>query len=809
MINAMTEMTHDAFYALRAVRKDLGLVIFATLIIGLGIGASTAIFSIMSPMMLRPLPFDEPQNLVWIANTGSSGMSAVTSRTSNLRDFRASSESFDGLTGYYAFFQNRSYNLWGEGEPERLAGVDVAQNFLEVLGVEPLIGRNFVEEEGVWGGRSAVILSHALWTRRFGADPAIVSSSISLNNVPYEVVGVLPPSFDFASIFAPQTRVDFLTTFPISDETDRRGNTLSMIGRLKPGITVESAQAELDRIIEGLQEADPDRWGLGAVVTDLQAKIAGPFRSGLLLLAAAAAAVMLIVCVNLSNLLLSKGPKRGQEMAVRSALGAPRGRLLRQLLLESLLLALGGAAVGVPLAVVVTRIAARSHSISIPMLGSVSVDGRALLFSLLSAVVAGLVVGIVPALQISKGGEAAAFQGAGRGIGGSRRSTRLRESLVVAEVALACILLVFGGLLLKSFQRVLDVELGFQPAGSVAWQVRASRDFETLEEANAYYEQLVANVQSVPGVEAVGLTDALPLGRNRGWSLSVPGIQYEDGVERLIAFPHVIDHRYISTMQIPLVAGRHFTPHDTRETANVVILNETAAKAVMLGEEVLGREVLVSGEKAEVVGIVADVRHRSLEQEAGREMYLPFTQSGDFGTLDMVVRSRLPTASLVESVAAAMRAADPALPTGEYQTLEAVVERSVSPRRFTLLLLTAFAGTALILAALGIYGVLSYSVAERLPEIGVRMALGESGTSILKRVVGKTLALAAIGVALGALGSSFASKTLAAMLFGVPPTDPLIFFAMAMILLLVAMVAGFVPALRAARTDPVVALQST
>ena len=805
----LAALLQDTRYAFRSIRKDFGFYAFAMLIIGLGIGASTAVFSVMSPLMLTPLPFEEPDRLVWVANNGTGGMSAVTSRASNLRDFRELNRSFDGLTGYFAFFEQGSYNLVGEGEPERLVGVDVAGDFLEVLGVQPLIGRNFDPEESLWGGRPAVILSHGFWTRRFAGEPGIVGTSITLDNTPSEVVGVLPSSFDFSSILAPHARIDFLRPFPISDETDRWGNTLSMIGRLKPGATVASAQADLDVVIKSLEEADPERWGLGAVVTNLQQQIAGPFRSGLLLLAAAAAAVMLIVCVNLSNLLLVKGPKRSQEMAVRSALGAPRGRLLRQLLCESLVLSLGGSVFGIAFAAIATRAVAASTSINIPLLRTVTLDGTALLFAFLAALVAGLLVGIMPALRVSGGGEATTFKASPRGSSANRHSTRLLEGLVIAEVALACVLLVCGGLLLKSFNTVLDVELGFQPAGTVAWQINTSRNFDDLVSENAFYERLTANVGAIPGVDAVGLTDAAPLGRNRTWSLRAPGIEYE-GSEWLSAFPHVVDSRYLETMQIRLVEGRHFTPHDTQESANVIILNESAAKAVYRGEDVLGRTVIgAGGEEHQVVGIVGDVRHRSLEQGAGLEMYYPYTQVGDFGTLDMVVRSRLPEATLVGEVTVALKEIDPAMPTGDYQSLDTIVDRAVSPRRFTLLLLGAFAGTALLLAALGIYGVLSYSVSERVPEIGIRMALGESGLSVLSRVVGKTMILSGVGVVLGAMGSFAASRMLESLLYGVQPTDPLTFLSMATVLLIVATLAGLVPALRASRTDPTLALRST
>jgi predicted permease len=803
-------LSRDLRYALRAVRREPGFFAFAVLIIGIGVGACTAVFSVINPLMLRSLPFYESDRLLWIANSGDprNGMSAVTSRTSNLRDFRNLSESFVGITGYNAFFGQGRYNLIGGGEPERLVGAGVARDFLEVLGVNPLHGRNFVAEEGVYNGRPAVILTHGFWRRRFGGDPAIVGTSININGTPTNVVGVLPRSFNFASIFAPSTRVDFLLPWPISDETDRQGNTTSMIARLKPGATVQSAQAELDVIVAGLQEQYPDRWGLGAAVSPLQAKIAGAYRNGMLVLAAAAGTVMLIVCVNLSNLLLAKGPKRTREMAVRGALGASRFRMLRQLIVESVVLTFGGAVIGVATAVGATGLVASSTGLNIPMLRMVSVDGQALLFTLGLAIIAGLVMGIVPALHATQGGGTAALNDLSRGSSAGRRSTRLREGLVVVEMAMACLLLVLAGLFLKSFRNVLDVELGFQPTNAVGWTLSTNRRLVNIGEMTAFFDQVVERVEAVPGVEMAGLIDALPLGRNRTWgTIRAPDLVYDDD-ELQSAFPHIVDHRYLAAMQIPLLAGRNFTPDDNRDGPGVVILNESAAKGVFQGQDPIGRTVLNVGRELQVVGVVADVRHQSLEQTSGWQMYYPYSQIWDFQTLDMVVRSRLPLETLVPGVAAALREIDSTMPTDEYQALSAIVDRSVSPRRFILLLLSAFGGTALLLAALGIYGVLSYSVTERIPEIGIRMALGESGPQLRRRVVGKTMVLAGTGVAIGAGLSLVGTRWIGALLYGVEPTDPFTFAGMAIILLATSALAGYIPARRASKIDPTTAFRS-
>jgi len=803
----MSTLRDDIRYALRRIRREPGFAAFAVTIMAIGVAAVTAVFSVMSPLIFRPLPFAQRDRLVWIAGSSGGGMSAVTSRTSNLRDYRTYNRSFEALTGFFAFFDYGSFNLVGDGPPERLIGVGVAQNFLDVLGVRPRLGRNFTAEESVWGGRHAAILTHGFWTRRFGADPKIVGRSITLNGEPTEIVGVLPMWFDFASTFAPASRVDFLQPFPISDETDRWGNTLSMIGRLRPGVGVESAQADLDRINAQLQQADPNRWGLSAVVTGLRDHIAGSFRAPLLVLAAAAGLVLAVACGNLSNLLLVRAQQRTREMSVRSALGATRRRLIAQLLTESLILASCGGALGVLLAFWITTWVAGTTAVSIPMLRTVSVDGSALGFTLVITLLTGLVVGIAPALQVSQGRQSATLNDASRGSSEGRRSGAVREMLVVGEVALAFVLLVGGGLLLRSFVGLLDVDLGFQPAGAVMWQLDAGRDFRNAEAQVAYYESLLDRVRDVPGVEVVGVTDTPPLGRNRGWGIRAKGVAYQKG-EAPGVFPRVVDSEYLRAMRIPLQAGRHLTPNDNAKSGKVVVLNQTAASRLFPGADPIGRVVLVAGSEWEVVGVVADVRHQALDEDSGLEVYLPYTQMADFGTLAMVVRSRLPATSLARSVGAALRAADPALPVGDYQTLDAVVDRAVSPRRFILLILGAFAGTALLLAALGIYAVLSYSVSQRIREIGIRMALGESSASVRQRVVRRTVFLAGTGVVVGAVVSLGASRLLRSLLYGIGPTDAVSFAGTAIVLMVVSALAGHLPAQRASRTDPVVALRS-
>ena len=798
-------LAQDMVYAVRALRRDRGFFFFATLIIGLGVGASTAVFSVMSPLLLQPLPFEAPDRLVLIDNgDGTGGLSGITSRTSNVRDFRAEARSFDGIAGFNAFFDQQSFNLSGVGAPERLVGANVTDDLLDVLGVQTAVGRDFTVEEGLVGGPPAILLTHGFWVRRFAGDPSIVGQALPLNDEPHTVVGVLPAEFDFASIFTPTAPVDFLLPWPIADETDNWGNTTTMVARLAPGATIENAQSELDGIVTALEAADSERWGLGGRISGLQERIARPFRSGLLLLAAAAGLVMLIVCVNLSNMLLARSPRRRREMAVRRTLGATRARLVRQLLLESVMVSLSGAVVGVLLAQAATRFVSTSTGLEIPMLSSISIDGMALGFTVAIALIAGVVVGAVPALQVSEGGEAEALGGSARGAGASRGARRLRDLLVVSEVAMACVLLVFGGLVLRSFQQVMDVDVGFEATDLVAWQLASSRTFDTLPEINAFFDEVVTSVEAVPGVEAVGLVDALPLGTNRTWGERVADKQYEDD-ENESFFPHIVDHRYMEAMGVPLIEGRYFNADDHEDGAQVVIVNERAARAVF-GGNAIGREI--TGWGARVVGVVGDVKHRGLELEADNEMYFPMGQVWAFQTVDMVVRTSLPAQSVAGAVGSAIRSVEAQMPTEDYRTLDSVVERSVSSRRFTLQLLAAFAASALLLAALGIYGVLSYSVTERIPEIGIRMALGESAEAVRQSVVRQTMVLAGIGVAIGTVVSVIGTRMISSLLYGVEPTDPVTFVTMIVILLLVSVLSGLVPAIRASRTDSAGALRS-
>jgi predicted permease len=809
----MDTLVQDLRYTFRTLARTPGFTIFAILIVGLGIGASSTVFSVVNALLLRPLPFRDPGRLAWIANHDSTAMSGQTTQVGHFLDLRDASRSFSDMAAYMPFYDVGDAKLTGNGEPERLSEVPVSGNFFPLLGVEPEIGRNFTAEECLFNGPKAVLLSHGLWERRFASDRGILGRALTINDEPVTVVGVLPQSFDFSSVFNPGTHIDLYSAFPLTAETNRWGNTLAIIGRMKPGVTIAAAQSEVSTIAPQLTKAHPERNDFEGKVTPLSEHVRGRIRPALLVLTGAVGVVMLIVCANLSNLLLGRTAARQKEIAIRAALGAGQGRLVRQMLTESVVLSCCGAILGLLLAHLGTHALARLQAFSLPLLPNVRTDPVSLAFTAGIALVTGLLFGLAPAIQVPAAALHDALKDSSRGSTAGKKSGWVRGSLVISEIAFACALLVGAGLLIRSFLRVLDVDLGFHPERAAAVRVEPTwMKHPTRDQLNAYFDDVLRRARDIPGITAAGLADVLPLGRNRSWGAGVKGQFYERG-HYPDAFVRVVSDGYLNSMGVPLRAGRDLTERDVPASEPVILINETMARnlfpqAPSPNDAALGQILRACGERR-IVGIAGDVRHLALERGSGNEMYLPIRQCGDFSMIELVVRASLPPSSLASTVRAALLPVVPDLANSGFRNLQELVDRAVSPRRFVVLLLGGFAGFALLLASLGIYAVISYSVSQRTQEIGIRMALGASSRNVQGQVLRETLVLAAAGMALGAGGSWTLAQGLKSFLYGVTANDPITFIGMLVVLTAVAVMAGYLPARRASRIDPMVALRAS
>lgn len=800
----ISDLMQDLRHSLRGMRRDAGFTAFAILIAGLGIGASCTVFSVVNALLLRPLPFRDPGRLVWITN----GDDWTSTQAEHYADLRELNQSFSDLAGFGVYGVG-DRELTGAGEPERITSVPVTGNFFALLGVQPAIGRSFTAEEcqGTYSAPPSMLLSYRFWRRRFASDPTVVGRKLTLNNRPVTVVGVLPASFDFGGAFAPGTEIDVFIPWPLNDKTKPAGNTMRIAGRLKPGATLASAQAELTILGKQLVSQHPERNPIVPKIVPLDQHVSGGVRPALMVLACAVGVVMLIVCANLSNLQLARLGARQKEMAMRTALGAGRSRLLRQMLTESVTLACCGAVLGLALAVAGTRAVTHLHAFNLPLLESVRIDGSALLFTLLAAVAAGVLVGLLPAFRVTALSLREGMQDGGRGSTGGKRHAWVRDGLVVAELGLACVLLVGAGLLTRSFLRVLDVNPGFQPERAAALRIDPSFRIASLAQQNSFLDEALDRTRSIRGVVAAGITDVLPLRDDRSWAVSAVGQVYGKGHYPPEPFIRVVSDGYFEAAGVPLRMGREFTERDRAGSEPVVMINETLARTLWAGQNPLGQMVTTDGGRR-VIGVVADVRHVALEKASGPEMYLPMRQTGDYAAMQLVVRTALPPDRLAAGIRNALRPIDPNLPVREFVTFEDLVDRSVSPRRFLVLLLTGFAAFALILASLGIYAVISFSVSQRVQEIGIRMALGAPAGNVQRGIVFRTLGLAAFGLALGMAASRALATALGSLLFGITTGDPATFIEVGMLLVAVAALAGYIPARRASRIDPMIALRT-
>jgi putative ABC transport system permease protein len=805
----MDTLRQDLAYAFRRLRQAPGFSLVAVATLALGIGANSAIFSVVNAVLLKPLPFSEPDLLVMVAQTWEGRFTRIYS-PQNFLDLAAQARSFESL----AAIDGGGVTLTGRGAPARIEGAGVSANFFDLLRVRPILGRGFLAGENETGKHKVAVLEHRLWRERFASDPGVVGQTIQLDRDSYLVVGVAPPGFSYpegTDLWRPLEHDDVFRSH------SRGAWYLGVIGRLRPGIPLAQAGEEVRVIAARLAREYPDaNEGVGGDVKPLHEAMVSDSRNALLVLLGAVGLVLLIACVNVANLLLARVVARESEIAVRTALGAGRGRLLRQLLTESVVLALLGGAAGVLAAAFSLDGLLALQPEGLPRLGEVRVDPAVVGFAAALSLLTGLLFGCFPALQMTRRATAQSLHEGGRGVLGGR-GRRLRGGLVVGQIALAMMLLAGAGLLIRSFTRLRSVDPGFQPESALTFRISLPESAYAGEAAcAAFFDELLTRLGSLPGVRAVGAVTGMPLsGMRFDISFEIKGrpplpLAQQPSMEVRIASPD-----YFKTIGIPLVRGRGFMRGDTAQSGQVVLISEAAARRYFPGEEPLGHWITLGLGRGpgkpraggEVVGIVGDVKERGLAEENPPEIYVPHAQYSAH-TMDLLLRTAVSPLSLVPSAERVVHGLDPELPVARPRTLDDVVARSISEPRFYMILLGAFAATALLLAALGIFGVMSYAVVQRSREIGIRVALGAHPADVLQMVLGHALLLAVTGVGAGLAGAVALSRAIASLLFKLSPTDPATLGSVAVLLTAVAFVASYLPARRATRVDPLIALRS-
>jgi putative ABC transport system permease protein len=807
----MLTLMQDLRYGLRMLAKSPGFTVIALLTLTLGIGATAAIFSVVDAVLLRSLPYRESQSLVSVFEDATdAGFPRNTPAPGNYAQWKRQRQIFEDV----AAMTQGDYNLTGrQGEPEKLGGVAATQNLFSVLGTKPLIGRLFAPEEDRAGAPHVALISYPLWRRRFGGDPKLVGQEILLNNEKYSVLGVMPPGFSF-----PFKNIDIWTPIALTskDLANLGSHYLWAVGRLQPGITVEKANAELLVLAKQMARQYPDtNAGIRRFFAEpLQESYTHDVRRGLIVLMAAVGFILLIACANIANLLLSRAAARQREIAVRTALGADRGRIVRQLLTESALLALGGGMLGMLLANWCFNFLKNLIPEDLALTVSLSLDFRVLAFAVLVSLASSILFGLAPALQISKVDLNDVLKEGGRGSAGSRRKV-FRNLLVVGEVALSLMLLVGSGLLLESFSNLRGLDPGFRSDHVLTMRlVVPDTKYKDFAKRTDFFQRVLERVRVVPGVKAAGFTSALPL----TWPGGTNGFTPEGmPLKRDVTYDannRVVTPGYFEAMRIALRRGRFFNESDGKDAPLVALVNETMARKFWPGQDAIGRRFKLSSPEGNapwirIVGITGDVRQMSLSEPPRQEMYFPYWQAKDNWMVprDLVIRTTGDPQSLARAVRHAVWSIDRDQPVSNVMTLDDLLDQEVAQRRVQAMLLGALAGLALILACVGIYGVLSYLVTQRTQEIGVRVALGANAAQVFRTVAGQGMGLTAIGIVTGVVASLLLSRLLISLLFGVNPTDLLTYLAAVAVFIVVALLACYIPARRAAKVDPMLALR--
>jgi putative ABC transport system permease protein len=797
-------MLSDFRLALRRLRQAPGFTAVAVSTLALGIGACTAIFSVVNSVLLRPLAYPESERLVVIRETCLPKFPEFSVAPGNYFDWRAQSTSFEEL----AALRRSSFNLTGRGEPARVTADAVTVNYFSMLRVRPAIGRDFTEGDIASGRAQIAILTHGFWLRQFGGRPDGLNETVQLDGQTFTIVGVMPPGFQ------PGGRAALFVPVPYTDDKENHGgHYIRVVGRLKPGVSVEQARSELSLIAERLAKQYPDsNTGWGIKLTPMLESTVGEVRTVLYSLLGAVGFLLLIACANVANLLLARATSRAREIAVRTALGANRTRIVRQLLTESVLLALLGGALGVGLAWWGTKALLSFAPNILPRASEISLDARALGVTCVLALATGIAFGLVPAIQATRINLNETLKESSRGASEGRHRQRLRGMLVVGEVAIALVLLVGAGLLIRSFARLHEVDPGFRPADALAIDLSLpEKKYGDAPKQSAFVDEMLARLAALPGVQSVGASHVVPFtGSDYVLGFSIAGrppdaLGQEPSTNYYAATPD-----YFRAMGIPLLRGRFFDERDRAGAPRVAIINESMAKQYFPGEDPIGQRINVTNGPEtwrEIVGIVGDTKHYRLDGETTLQTYEPFAQQ-PFDFLTVVVRTAGPAADLPAAIRTAIFSVDADQPIAGVRPLSALLANSIARQRFAMLLFAVFSGIALLLSAIGIYGVMAYSVTQRTGEIGIRMALGAQRRDVLRLILLQGGRLVGLGLAVGIAGSLVLTRFLAAMLFGVTAHDPLTFAAIALLLACVAALACLVPARRATKVDPLIALRA-
>jgi putative ABC transport system permease protein len=804
-------MLNDVIYALRSIGKNPLFYAVATVTLALGIGVNAAIFTVVNAVLLQPLPYPQPGQLMmlWTYNPRQ-GFDKDVGTYPNFEDWRRASHSFERMSAY----SGASVTLTGSGDPAQIRGSRVTHDFFDTLAVAPARGRAFAAANGQAGGERVVILAHGLWTRRFGADPSIVGRTIVLNGDSHEVLGVMPESFAYpedAEFWVPLAPVG-----PYERLLRARGSYwLTIVGRLKPGVSRETAQSEMDAIAARLEQEYPSNAGIGIRLVPMHEEIVGDVKRPLWILLGAVCFVLLIACTNVANLLLTRAASRQRELAIRSALGAGRGRLLRQMLTESVLLGLIGGAAGLLLAAWCTDLLQTLAPAGLPRLSTIAVNRQVIGYAVVASMLTGLLFGIVPALHAARRDSGANLKEGGRTGTDSVRGRRVRAALAIGELAVALVLLVGAGLLVRTIVALNSQDPGFASTGVLTLRLDLPQaKYTTPERVTAFYDQLIERLSALPGVESAGAGSSLLLSRLPNSStISIEGRPPLPRDAQDIPVPYdTVTSGYFAALQIPLRRGRMFTRADTPSGQRVVLVNESFVRRFYRDEEPLGRRVTF-GDPAQpdtpwqtIVGVVADTRRGGFEREPWAETYFPMQQGPD-PRMFVFLRTAGDPAALAGAAQAAVWALDRDQAIAGIRTVRDLLAQAQANRRFTTLLLGLFAAVALVLAAIGVYGVLAYSTAQRTQEIGIRMALGADRAAILRMVFASGAKIAALGLGIGIAGALALTQVLSGLLFGVSPRDPLTFLVVPGALLVVALAACWIPARRAVRVEPVIALR--